>query len=83
MSDSRYAPGTYAKGDQKRVARSTADGVALVFEGFKRVDDSVPAASPTAPEVPVTPGAPNPATVFPPKPPQGDGEGDDTDDTQE
>lgn len=35
MSESNYAPGTYVKGDVERVAASSRDAVALVFEGYK------------------------------------------------
>jgi hypothetical protein len=34
-----YSPGTYAKGDDKRVAQTPADAVNLVFQGYGLVED--------------------------------------------
>lgn len=38
-------PGTYTKGDRVKVAATASDAVALVFDGFSRVDtESAPEA---------------------------------------
>lgn len=39
-----YEPGTYAKGDQTKVATTAADAVALVWDGYKRVETDAPEA---------------------------------------
>ena len=36
FSNAPYEPGTYVKGDQTRVADTTADAVQAVFDGFSR-----------------------------------------------
>ena len=41
-----YEPGTYRKGDTERVAKDAKQAVALVFDGFKRVEDPAPAEEP-------------------------------------
>jgi hypothetical protein len=63
MTENSYAPGTYAKGDDVRVANTSRDAVALVFEGFKPVADEPVAAEPKVDETPTptpTPVAPRP-----------------------
>jgi hypothetical protein len=45
-----YAPGVYVKGDDKRVAGSAADAVALSFDGYVRQPDPEP--EPELDEVP-------------------------------
>lgn len=40
-SKGQYVPGTYAKGDDKRVAHTASEAVALTFQGYKLVSESV------------------------------------------
>ena len=47
MSDSTHEPGLYRKGDVTRQARSRSEAVALVFDGFRRVEDEAPAETPS------------------------------------
>lgn len=49
MSENQYAPGTYVKGDLEREAISARDAVALVFEGFQRVEPVEDVVEPAAP----------------------------------
>lgn len=54
-----HEPGVYVKGDQKRVAHTPSDAVALTFEGFKPVEEGE--APKSAPVVESTPAVPNPS----------------------
>jgi len=43
MSASKYQPGVYAKGDVRKTASHSRDAVALVFDGFKLVEENTTA----------------------------------------
>lgn len=51
-----YAPGTYVKGDDVKVATTASKAVALVFQGYKLKSESVDEGA--APAAPVTDSAP-------------------------
>lgn len=53
-----YEPGTYAKGDDTRVARTPSEAVDLVWKGFVRQDDSKPEAPSEETEKSETPAEP-------------------------
>jgi hypothetical protein len=65
MSDAQYQPGVYAKGDVRKTANTQAKAVALVFDGYKRVEDAQ-AEQASLPEASVTP-APTTPTPTPPR----------------
>lgn len=77
MSNSTPQPGTYAKGDDVKVANTPAKAVALAFAGYKPVSDdaaeSASAETATGPSsTSATPDAPSgtPVTAVP-RPPAG------------
>jgi hypothetical protein len=43
MTENTYAPGTYVKGDDERVANTASAAVALAFEGYRLKEEAVPA----------------------------------------
>lgn len=87
MSDhtsGEYTPGTYTKGDDVRTATTAAKAVALVFDGYKLVEDEAPAESETeAPtEADTKTEADAPSTVAPSEVPETKTETNDTPETK-
>lgn len=71
-----YEPGTYAKGDDVKVATTPAKAVALVFQGYKlkseKVDEAAAPAAPVTDTAPVQDEAPKALSAKPTPPKQKD-----------